>query len=225
MPTMSPVLLARSVMVSRLLIRRRAAADSDSREVDVGRDLSRSLSAAALARAGPETRLATAASLGTAAGPARGTGPRESRTAMRTVSVRAVAGRPVAGVPILLHARVAAKMSVSTTLANRELRQAAFFFLSLDTGKLRTDQGPMHGPFLDVRLRIVGLFSGALGVVVIDRCCGRISRRRRDRRRFIFDGDRLVDRLGVRVDGQLRALGISLTGKHFLVESGCGFLL
>src|SRR3954469_25202758 len=116
---------------------------------------------------------------------------------MRTVSVPAVAGRPVAGVPILLHARVAAKMSVSTTLANRELRQAAFFFLSLDTGKLRTDQGPMHGPFLDIRLRIVGLFSGTLGLVVIDRCRRHISRRGRRRGGLVFDGDRLVDRLGV----------------------------
>src|SRR6476469_1274231 len=114
---------------------------------------------------------------------------------MRAVSARAVAGLSVAGVPVLLHARVAAKMSVSTTLANRELREAAFFFLSLDAGKLRTNEGPMPGPFLEVLLRIGGLFSGTLGIVVIDRCCGRINRRRGERRRFIFDDDRLVDRL------------------------------
>src|SRR3954469_6338359 len=97
---------------------------------------------------------------------------------------------------ILFHARVASKMS-GATLANRELRQAAFFFLSLDARKLRTDQGPMHGSFLDFRLRIVRLFSGALGVLVVDRWRGRINSGRRHRRRLFFERNSLVDRLGV----------------------------
>jgi hypothetical protein len=120
----------------------------------------------------------------------------------------------------------AAKVAVTAALSNRKLRQAAFFFLTLDPRKLRPDQRSMHRAFFDLRDHRVVFLSRSDRHGFVDR-------------QFRFELGRLVQRhgcpivrcmdlvvvvLGFRIDDDVRGFSV-LSGKDFLVESGRSFFL
>jgi hypothetical protein len=67
-------------------------------------------------------------------------------------------------VPVRLHARIATtEMTIAAALTNREFGQPAFFLLTFDARKLRTNQRTVNGTFLDVRRDFTGRVRCDLG--------------------------------------------------------------
>jgi len=115
------------------------------------RRLPGSLPAATLSLTGTESGLTTATLLTTASGSCR-TLSSESWAALGAIPV--VSGLTVPTVPMRLHSRVAAEMTVPA-LTDREIGSATFLFLSFDTRQLRANQRAVHRAFFDVGSRIL----------------------------------------------------------------------
>ena len=192
--------------------------------------LSRSFpAAAALALPGSESRL-TAAPLLTAAGSSGRTLPREPRAALRAIAVAASVSVP--DVAMRLHPLVTAEGTVAT-LTNRELRSAAFLFLSFDARQLRANQRAVNRAFLDLGLRLVLFFVTLVFgnrrrrfFFLIDYWRRRhVNRSGSHDRLLLFDNYGRIEVSGFGVGSNVWTLDVRLAGKDFFVEGGGRFFL